>query len=141
VIALVLYRLLSLSGAWLLKSWGEAYQTETDLMDIFQVPSDSVHGLGLFDRLPPPSENIRPWVLAFFLIGLSRTVVWSISRAIMILIIYTAGKQMFHDIMVKVSYANFRFYDVTPIGRLMVSFSYFHNSSCTHHTNFAHTFT
>jgi ABC-type multidrug transport system fused ATPase/permease subunit len=116
VVTLVLYRLLALSGAWLLKSWGEAYQTESDLS---YDPSGAIHGSGIFDRLPPPSENIRPWILTFFLIGLGRTVVWSISRAIMILIIYKAGKQMFRDIMIKVGHANFRFYDVTPVGRLM----------------------
>lgn len=113
VITLVLYRLIALSGAWLLKSWGEAYQTESHQQ------TDNIHGLGLFDRLPSPDENIKPWVLAFFLIGLGRTLVWTLSRAIMILIIYTAGKQMFGDIMVSVAHANFRFYDVTPVGRLM----------------------
>ena len=111
IITLVAYRLLALSGAWLLKSWSEAYRTEAS--------SGDARGSGLFDRLPPPDENIKPWVFVFFLIGLGRTVVWSTSRGVMILIIYTAGKQMFHDIMVKVSHANFRFYDVTPVGRLM----------------------
>lgn len=116
VITLVTYRLFALSGAWLLKSWGEAYRTESGVLAQQEV---TVKSSGLFSGLPPPNENIKPWVLVFFLIGLGRTVVWSISRAIMILIIYTAGKQMFHDIMVKVSHANFRFYDVTPVGRLM----------------------
>ena len=37
----------------------------------------------------------------------------------MVLIVYTAGKQMFVRIMKKVSHATFRFYDVTPVGRLM----------------------
>ena len=76
----------------------EAYRTESSLLGALRMQS------GLFDRLPPPDKNIKPWVLTFFLIGLGRTVVWSFSRAVMILIIYTAGKQMFHDIMVKVSH-------------------------------------
>ena len=119
VITLVLYRLLALSGAWLLKSWGEAYQTKSELLSFLDGEEGTVHSSSLFDRLPPPDENIKPWILAFFLIGLGRTVVWSISRAIMILITYQAGKQMFGEIMVKVGHANFRFYDVTPVGRLM----------------------
>jgi ABC-type multidrug transport system fused ATPase/permease subunit len=119
VITLVLYRLLSLTGAWLLKSWGEAYQTKSELFSALHDTTGTVHSSSLFDRFPPPDENIKPWVLAFFLTGLSRTVVWSISRAVMIVIIYKAGKQMFGDIMLKVSHANFRFYDVTPVGRLM----------------------
>lgn len=119
VLMLVAYRLTALSGAWLLKSWGEAYQTESASFSALQDPLISVQRSGLFGNLPPPDENIRPWILLFFIIGLSRTVVWALSRAVMILIIYTAGKQMFHDIMARVSHANFRFYDVTPVGRLM----------------------
>lgn len=119
VLMLVAYRLVALSGAWLLKSWGEAYRTESTEFSVLGDPTASIQRSGLFGNLPPPDENIKPWVLVFFLIGLARTVVWAISRAVMILIIYTAGKQMFHDIMVKVSHANFRFYDVTPVGRLM----------------------
>jgi ABC-type multidrug transport system fused ATPase/permease subunit len=117
IVTLVAYRLLALSGAWMLKSWSEAYQTKDS--STWPQFSDSIRGSGLFDRLPPPDENIKPWLVVFVLIGLGRTVVWSTSRGVMILIIYTAGKQMFHDIMVKVSHANFRFYDVTPVGRLM----------------------
>ena len=37
----------------------------------------------------------------------------------MLIIIFTAGRRTFKDIMKQVSYATFRFYDVTPIGRLM----------------------
>ena len=37
----------------------------------------------------------------------------------MTVILYTSGLQMFKDIIQKVGHAAFRFYDVTPIGRLM----------------------
>ena len=41
------------------------------------------------------------------------------AQALVIIIIYIAGKNMFIAVIRKVSGATFRFYDVTPIGRLM----------------------
>jgi ABC-type multidrug transport system fused ATPase/permease subunit len=38
---------------------------------------------------------------------------------VLIVIIYNAGKRLFADVMRRVSNATFRFYDVTPVGRLM----------------------
>ncbi|KAM0720329.1 hypothetical protein Q7P37_004465 [Cladosporium fusiforme] len=119
VVLLVAYRLVALSGAWLLKSWGEAYRTESALFNVLEESTVTIQRSGLFGNLPPPDENIRPWITVFFVLGLLRTIVWALSRTVMILIIYKAGKHMFHDIMIKVGHANFRFYDVTPVGRLM----------------------
>lgn len=42
-----------------------------------------------------------------------------VSQSFMLIIIYTSGQQMFTDVLGRVSQANFRFYDVTPVGRLM----------------------
>ncbi|KAF6221739.1 hypothetical protein HO133_001707 [Letharia lupina] len=41
------------------------------------------------------------------------------TNSFMLVIIYSAGRQMFREIMQRVSNATFRFYDVTPVGRLM----------------------
>lgn len=37
----------------------------------------------------------------------------------MLIIVYVAGKGMFEAVMERVAFATFRFYDVTPVGRLM----------------------
>lgn len=42
-----------------------------------------------------------------------------VSQSFMLIIIYTSGRQMFTDVLGRVSRATFRFYDVTPVGRLM----------------------
>ncbi|OQO14311.1 hypothetical protein B0A48_01187 [Cryoendolithus antarcticus] len=120
VIVLVVYRSLSVWSAWLLKSWGERYNTKSSMLEaLFMQADTSARTSELFDNFPDPEVNVRPWILTFGLIGLSRTLLWSFSNCIMVLIVYTAGKRMFKDIMVSVSHATFRFYDVTPIGRLM----------------------
>lgn len=108
VLTLALYRLILIGQTWFLKQWGEAYNEQ-------QESSAS----GFFDRLPSPEIDVRPWLLGFFIIAAAQAFMFLISQGFMLVIIYSAGKQMFRDVMAHVSHATFRFYDITPIGRLM----------------------
>lgn len=72
-----------------------------------------------FKDYPPPNENVRPWILTYFLISLSLNFTLILFRLWEVLILYSSSKTLFRDVMVKVSGATFRYYDVTPIGRLM----------------------
>ena len=105
---LALYRLAAVAETWLLKQWGEAYKGPTERVNS-----------GLFDTLPSPEENVRPWLLAFFLFAILQVLLYLVTEIVKIAIVYSAGRQMFKDIMDHVSQATFRFYDVTPVGRLM----------------------
>ncbi|KAL8981746.1 MAG: hypothetical protein Q9205_003554 [Flavoplaca limonia] len=109
ILALALHRLVGLGETWFLKKWGEAYDR----------PVTSVVSAGLFDDLPSPELDIQPWLLGFFSLAVLQAFVFFLGNCIMIVIIYYAGRQMFRDVMVRVSHATFRFYDVTPLGRLM----------------------
>ena len=109
MIVVALHRSVAVGETWFLKAWGEAYNR----------PQERVAPSGLFDSLPSPEVNVRPWLLGFFLLAIVQAAVFSIWQCFMILITYTAGRQMFIDVMTRVSHATFRFYDVTPIGRLM----------------------
>lgn len=108
IFVLTFYRLIAIGQTWFLKQWGEAYNKLEEL----SIPNP-------FERFPPPDKNIRPWLMGFFLIAAVQAIMFLITRIFMTVIIYTAGRQMFKDIMRHVSYATFRFYDVTPVGRLM----------------------
>lgn len=121
IIMLTLYRLVSVFETWFLKAWGEAYNQQPSLSLILQ-SEDYVHAqqsLPALGGLPPPDVNIKPWLIGFLIIGLCRSLTYIAAQAVMIVIIYTAGKNMFIAIMEKVAGATFRFYDVTPVGRLM----------------------
>ncbi|KAL8631276.1 hypothetical protein Q9189_003040 [Teloschistes chrysophthalmus] len=109
IFLLALHRLVGLGETWFLKKWGEAYDK----------PAVQLASSGLFDDLPSPEVNIRPWLLGFFLLAVVKGILFLASNCIMIVIIYYAGRQMFGDVMDRVSHATFRFYDVTPVGRLM----------------------
>jgi ABC-type multidrug transport system fused ATPase/permease subunit len=106
VFLLSAFRLIDIGRTWFLKQWGEAY--------------DSVQGAsGPFGDLPSPENDIRPWLVGFFVIAIVEAFSFCISQSVMLVIVYKAGKLLFERVMVKVTRATFRFYDVTPVGRLM----------------------
>ena len=116
---LAIYRLVAISESWFLKSWGEAYSDRSSSALLVQT-GDMVQPQSTFwNDLPRPDINIKPWLLGFFLLALGQSLAFVLSQGVMIIIIYTAGKNMFIAIMEKVAGATFRFYDVTPVGRLM----------------------
>ena len=108
ICALAIYRVVSVGRSWFLKSWGEAYG---------EIQARSISDP--FGNLPSPEEDLHPWLLGFFLIAISQSFIFLVSSSIMMVIIYFAGRRMFQDIMTRVAHATFRFYDVTPVGRLM----------------------
>ncbi|TVY88501.1 ATP-dependent bile acid permease, partial [Lachnellula willkommii] len=108
IIVLALYRVIDVGETWFLKQWGEAYGDR-----------DERATSGPFGNLPNPETNIRPWLIGFFLIAAAQSITYLISQAFMLVIIYQAGKNMFERVMTRVTHATFRFYDVTPVGRLM----------------------
>jgi ABC-type multidrug transport system fused ATPase/permease subunit len=131
IFVLAIYRLIDIGKTVFLKSWGEAYGPRSDTGDSLQ-PFSSISpsfealpaplervALAPFAGLPSPETNIRLWLVGFFLLAAAQSVAFLISQGFMVVIIYTAGRRMFADVMTHVSHATFRFYDVTPVGRLL----------------------
>ncbi len=108
VLILAIHRLVAVGETWFLKQWGEAYSRPVE--HISTQP---------FDNLPSPESDIRPWLLGFFILAAGQSTIFFVSQCSMLVIVYSAGQRMFMDIMERVSHASFRFYDVTPVGRLM----------------------
>ncbi|KAL9615409.1 MAG: hypothetical protein Q9167_000087 [Letrouitia subvulpina] len=105
-----IYRMIAVGESWFLKQWAEAYgRTQQSIASLS----------GFFRSLPSPEANIRPWLLGFFLIALAQSIMFLVSQAFMVVIVFCAGRQMFKRIMHRVSHSTFRFFDITPVGRLM----------------------
>lgn len=109
---MIIYRVVGVFQTYFLKEWAERYGSRVEIRQI-------LGPLRFFDSFPPPDENVRPWLLGFLGIVLVNSVVFLITQGFMLVIVYTTGRQMFQDVMTKVCHATFRFYDVTPVGRLM----------------------
>ncbi|KAK3398342.1 hypothetical protein B0T20DRAFT_453118 [Sordaria brevicollis] len=111
---------------WFLKEWGEQYRKPAELDHGLQTFTLLSHPNfktdGIIDpgrQLPSPDENVRPWLFWLTIIALVQILFEACSDIALIAIIYNAGKTLFAKAMHCVTNATFRFYDVTPVGRLM----------------------
>jgi ABC-type multidrug transport system fused ATPase/permease subunit len=102
------YRVVDLANTWFIKAWGERYN---------QIKQEALSGI--YDGLPPPEENIKPWLIVFTFLACALALITFFVQGTMLVITYFTGKRLFRDVMDRVAHASFRFYDVTPVGRLM----------------------
>jgi ABC-type multidrug transport system fused ATPase/permease subunit len=108
------FRLGRILNAWFLKAWGEGYPAAEASYLAPWGPGD-----GIFDNLPSPTENLTPWLICYAALGLAMTVLYTLTQCGLLLILYLAAKSLFGRVLHRVSSATFRFYDTTPVGRLM----------------------
>jgi ABC-type multidrug transport system fused ATPase/permease subunit len=129
---MALTRLANLIQTWFFKSWGEAYGESTTMGAIsFHSADRSVFPevtpfLGTatkswdpIDYLPSPLDDLKPWLILLLVVSTSQAlslILYAISQTSAV---YATGKVIFEKAMLSVTHASFRFYDVTPIGRIM----------------------
>ncbi|KAL4870295.1 hypothetical protein BDV12DRAFT_166091 [Aspergillus spectabilis] len=134
VVVISAYRLTSVAQSWFLKEWGEAYG---EVSNVFGHSVSEKFAFGQwtafsalprplkwmptdpFDEFPAPMENVRPWLLVFLGITTFSAIMMLVAQLFMLTIVYCAGQKLFQEVMIGVSHATFRFFDVTPVGRLM----------------------
>ncbi|KAK3940254.1 putative ATP-dependent permease [Diplogelasinospora grovesii] len=132
----ILFRVAKVGYFWFLKEWGENYgdnslylyafgresaassfSSHQHILRTSESPRDSWLDLGRY--LPSPNVDVRPWLFWFCILSVAQVIASGLSDVALVVIIYNAGKHLFQDAMHRVSNATFRFYDVTPVGRLM----------------------
>lgn len=105
IFVMVLFRFIDIGQGWYVKAWGEGY--------------DYDHPRGTFDFLPPPAQDVVPWLIGFFVFVVISSVTFWWVYIVMYGVGYQAAKTIFREAVERVAHATFRFYDVTPVGRLM----------------------
>lgn len=70
-------------------------------------------------HIPPPAEDVRPWLGLYLGFAITQSLFMLVAQLLMLVIVFCAGRTMFKEVMERVSHATFRFFDVTPVGRLM----------------------
>jgi ABC-type multidrug transport system fused ATPase/permease subunit len=119
-----LFQFLNVAESWFLKEWGEAYNRGREqLLGVLNFPANirilETPLSGIFRRLPNPSDDVYPWLKGYLLVVSIGPIALVLSQAFVVLITYLAGKKLFQEMMERVSNAPFRYYDATPIGRLL----------------------
>jgi ABC-type multidrug transport system fused ATPase/permease subunit len=105
VVVMVAYRILDTAQTWFIKSWSESY--------------GDTHIKGVFDFLPPARDNVIPWLQTFFIFVTATSILFWWTYLITYGVGYQAAKMIFEEAIERVGHATFRYYDVTPVGRLM----------------------
>lgn len=105
IVVMAGFRVVDIAETWFIKAWGEGYD--------FDDPR------GMFHFLPPPAQDVIPWLVTFFLFVTGTAVLFWWTNLIMFGVGYHAAKNIFKEAVTRVAHATFRFYDVTPVGRLM----------------------
>ncbi|KAI2629634.1 canalicular multispecific organic anion transporter 1 [Hypoxylon sp. NC1633] len=110
-----IFRFARIFNYWFLKEWGEAYESVKSR--VTASPSDIASGI--FDGLPNPEDDVKPWLMWYAILGILMTVLFVLTNCGLTVILYRASRVLFSRVVDRVSNATFRFYDVTPVGRLM----------------------
>ncbi len=132
IVCFVAFRVSKVSYFYFLKLWGEAYEHTGAGNLLFlqqatwagdQPQQTPAHTTEWFDGidlgLPSPEVDVHPWLFWFAVLAITQLVARTLSDLVLIILTYTAGKKIFIDVMHRVSNATFRFFDITPVGRLM----------------------
>ncbi|KAG8631611.1 hypothetical protein KVT40_000751 [Elsinoe batatas] len=117
-------RLIIFGQSWFLKEWSEAYKDTVLRLLVVQNQLTTFDNAStpisrLFDHFPDPGKNPGPWLIGFLVLVLLDAFLYLFAMIFSIVLTYISGKRIFKRIMTKVSSTTFRFYDVTPVGRLM----------------------
>ncbi|KAK5950938.1 hypothetical protein OHC33_008010 [Knufia fluminis] len=127
VITMILMRVVIVGVTWYLKEFSEAYQRQPESLTLFAfheyafIISETRIPLlrKLFDSLPSPVVNVMPWLVGLLLLYVAQATMLVLAMGVMMVTRYCAGRTLFKAVMHRVSNTNFRYYDVTPVGRLM----------------------
>ncbi|KAJ7070796.1 P-loop containing nucleoside triphosphate hydrolase protein [Mycena amicta] len=119
LLLMLLIRAINIANQVFLAKWGEAYEEEL-LTSFF----DKIYTTNLpWDGLPSPNENVRPWLMIYLEISL----IGAFSVLIYIALGYYASLQasrsLFISLLRRLTRAPARFFDVTPIGRILNRFT------------------
>jgi ABC-type multidrug transport system fused ATPase/permease subunit len=124
-----------------LSKWGEAYKkhASSDILSLFsnflikktipdQFATNSmgnvtmINTMPILDDLPPPDENVRPWLYIYMAISLVSAISVLGYVSLGFYASLQASRSLFQRMTLRLTRAPIRFFDVTPIGRILNRF-------------------
>jgi ABC transporter transmembrane region len=93
-----------------LAQWGQAYGNESSIV----VP--------ILEPLPPPAVNVKPWLLIFFIISLTGGFSTLFYIGLGYYASIRASRKLFFAMLFRLCRAPIRFFDMTPLGRVLNRF-------------------
>ena len=111
-----------------LAKWSEAFESSGTQERPLLVQQDLLYIASKaqpwpLDRLPPPSENTRPWLAVYLWISLGSAAVTLIHISLGFYSSLQASRKLFKRMLLRLVRAPSRFFDTTPLGRVRPSSS------------------
>ena len=98
-----------------LAKWGEAYEhASPTILQYVGYP---------WDNFPSPDQNVRPWIMLYLYISLAGASMIVLETALGLYASLQASRTIFNSLLYRLSRAPVRFFDVTPIGRILNRFT------------------
>jgi ABC-type multidrug transport system fused ATPase/permease subunit len=126
-------RLINIASQFYLSKWGEAYDNVSPVPSstlnqfaMHQIEQDrmsfNVSKVPIVDDFPPPDQNVKPWLLMYLAISVvgATTVLAYISLGYYSSL--QASRTLFQRMLRRLSHAPSRFFDITPVGRILNRF-------------------
>ncbi|KAK0208709.1 P-loop containing nucleoside triphosphate hydrolase protein [Desarmillaria ectypa] len=119
---MLLIRSINIGNQFFLSAWGEAYEDHTTLTAfVTHVVTSSVKYP--WNGFPSPDTNVKPWLMVYFYISMAGafSVVSYISLGYYASL--QASRSLFLSLLRRITRAPSRFFDTTPIGRILNRFT------------------
>ncbi len=98
-----------------LAKWGEAYEhASPTILKYVGYP---------WDNFPSPDQNVRPWIMLYLYISLAGAAMIMLEISLGLYASLQASRAIFNSLLYRLSRAPIRFFDVTPIGRILNRFT------------------
>lgn len=127
IFGVFLTRAVLIGVSWYLKEFSESYGESEEHIGSLTIDHGSSVTISsqpaflkrFFNSLPDPRDNVHPWLLGLLILYTAQATCMVFTQAATMVTRYLAGQNLFRAVMKRVSNTFFRYYDVTPTGRLM----------------------
>lgn len=103
-------------------AWGEAYR-KGDRDGELSWTAWIAHIHYPWDNLPPPDQDVKPWLFMYMVISLMHGSMILINISVGYYASLQASRAIFNSLLRRISRAPTRFFDTTPIGRILNRFT------------------
>ncbi len=101
-----------------LARWGEAYEKGGPVSELAHIQLQ-----GVLDNLPPPDEDVKPWLMIYLYISVAGALVVLLYISLGYYASLQAARSLFIAMLQRLSRAPSRFFDITPVGRILNRFT------------------
>ncbi|KAH9902650.1 P-loop containing nucleoside triphosphate hydrolase protein [Cubamyces lactineus] len=118
VLLMILIRFINVGFQFFLARWGEAYEHDESIMGRLAIRVQDI-----LDGLPPPDVNVIPWLMVYLYISIAGAFSMLAYISLGYYASLQASRSLFLSMLQRLSRAPARFFDVTPIGRILNRFT------------------